>query len=124
MLTIRRSAAEKIEQRIRTSMFLTRASFAGLRLSREAAAAAARNLDLVTDAYARGVVSITELLDAQNVARNSEEAATNARYDFLIDLMKLLRAAGQLDVVVDPAQRETFQKRLDNFEEERSLALR
>ena len=56
-----------------------RERFAGLgydiRSVHEAADAAAKTLEVVTDAYARGAISILELLDAQNAALVTEEAA-------------------------------------------------
>ena len=92
-LGLERSAvSERLEQRIRTAMANAWASFPGIELTQEAAEAAGRNLELVSDAYARGAVSIIDLLDAQNVAVNADLQATNAVYDFLIDLMEAERA--------------------------------
>ena len=110
-----RSTAEKIEQRIRTGIELTRASFAGIRLSGEAAEAAARNLELVAESYARGAVSIIELLDAQNAALNTNEVAADALYDFLIDLMEVQRAANQFDFFVDPDARDEWFRSLEEY---------
>ena len=72
---------------------------AGITLSEDAAIAAARNLELVEDAYGRGTVSIIELLDAQNAAILAEEGAANAVYDFLLDLMEVERAMKHVGVL-------------------------
>ncbi len=109
------STADKVEQRIRSAMELARASRTGIGLSREAAEAARRNLDLVTDAYARGVVSIIDLLDAQNAALNAEELAANAVYDFLIDLLELERAANRIELLGTPETAAAFFKRLERY---------
>ncbi len=92
--TQKRSVREKIEQRIRSAAHATGASYAGINQAREAATAADKNLDLVTDAYSRGVLSITQLLDAQNAALVARQAAADAVYNFLIDLMEANRAIG------------------------------
>ena len=111
----RHAAAERVEQRIRSSMHLMGASFAGIQLSQNAAEAARNNLDLVTDAYSRGAVSILDLLDAQNAARVAEQGAANAVYDFLVDLTEVERAVGTCTVLLDPIEVATFFERLDAF---------
>ncbi|MFQ5349077.1 MAG: TolC family protein, partial [Thermoanaerobaculia bacterium] len=85
----RQAAAERIGQRIRSGVELARASFAGIELARQASVAARKSLDLVSDAYARGAVSILDLLDVQNVALNAELLEANSIYDFFIDLMEV-----------------------------------
>ena len=68
-LTLRRQAtSQRVEQRIRSILEATNASFVGIELARSSAQAARQNLDLVSDSYAAGVVDILRLLDAQNFA--------------------------------------------------------
>ncbi|MDH5259085.1 MAG: TolC family protein, partial [Gammaproteobacteria bacterium] len=88
---------ERIEQRIRFNQHRISASYPSIQLSKDGSIAAQRNLDLVAEAYSRGVVSILDLLDAQNAARVADESAANAVYDFLIDLMNLQRSYGKFD---------------------------
>ena len=109
------STAYKVEQRIRSAMELARASRTGIGLSQEAADAARKNLDLVTEAYARGAVSIIDLLDAQNAALNAEELAANSVYDFLIDLLAAERAANRIELLGTPETAAAFFKRLERF---------
>lgn len=109
------STAFRVEQRIRAAMELSRAARAGIGLAREAAAAARENLELVTDAYARGAVSIIDLLDAQNAALNAEELAANAVYDFLVDLLEVERAANRIELLGTPETASAFFKRLERF---------
>lgn len=111
----RRALAGRLEQRIRTALQDSRASHAGIRLSREGAEAARKNLELVTDAYSRGVVSILELLDAQNAALVADQAAANAVYDFLLDLMDVERSVGRFDFFTSAADREIWFRRLERF---------
>jgi outer membrane protein len=111
----REAASAKIEQRIRSTLRMTGTSYAGIRLSRDAAEAAHKNLELVRDAYSRGVVSIMELIDAQNASLLTDEGASNADFDFLLDLMNTERAAGRFDFFRSAQERESFFQRLSAF---------
>jgi outer membrane protein TolC len=111
----RRAAAERVEQRIRSALFQTSVSYPNIRLSRDAAEAARQNLTLVTDAYTRGVVSIITLLDAQNNARGADQVAANAVYNFLIDLMRVQRAAGRFSLLMAPEEREAWLQEIDSL---------
>ncbi len=117
----RESTAEKIAERIRVALDETGFSYPSIRLSNEGAMAARKNLDLVTDQYVRGVVSIIDLLDAQNNALVAEEDAQNSVYRFLIDLMDVQRATGQFDFFMSRAEREAWFQRLEAFFEKRGV---
>ena len=104
-----------VEQRVRTAVELGGASFGSIEQANLAADAAERTRELVTDAYARGAVSILDLLDAQNAALITREVAANAVYDFLIDLMQMQRAIGQFDFFRTPDNLADFVQRLDDY---------
>ena len=115
-LTLRRQAtSQRVEQRIRSILEATNASFVGIELARSAAQAAGRNLDLVSDSYAAGVVDILRLLDAQNFALEADLAAANAIYDYLLDLMAGQRAVGRFDYYRSPQERQEFLDELAAF---------
>ncbi len=120
----RKSVAEKIDQRIRSAMHEGNASYQGIALARDSAEAAGKNLRLVTDAYSRGVVSIIDLLDAQNAALVADQAAANASYDFLLDLAEVERAASLSDRLGTNAELTGWFERLDVFFEEAGITLR
>ena len=107
--------AQQIELRIRVSMFSIAASWNNIQLSREAAVASMKNLDLVTDAYATGVVSILDLLDAQSSALTAELQASNAVFDFLLDLVEVQRAAGRLDWFRAEENRDAWVQRIRDY---------
>jgi outer membrane protein TolC len=111
----RESTREKIELRIRASLFQIAASSPAIDLSAQAADAAHRNLDLVRDSYEQGVVSILDLLDAQNAALISNQVAANSVYDFLIDLMEVQRAAVNFDFFLSAEDRAAWFERLERF---------
>ena len=72
----------------------TEARFDRIGYSNTAATAGHNNLELVTEAYGRGVMTVTDLVDAQFSAFNADQNAANAVYDFLIDYLRLQRFTG------------------------------
>jgi outer membrane protein len=113
--TEQKSVAEKIEQRIRSALHVAGASYAGIEQARLAAEAAHKTLGLVQDSYREGVVSILDLIDAQNAALISDEVAANAVYDFIIDLMEVERSVGEFDFMRTDEERDAFFNRMDNY---------
>ena len=113
--TEQKSVAEKIEQRIRSALHLAGASYAGIEQARLAAEAAHKTLGLVKDSYREGVVSILDLIDAQNAALISDEVAANAVYDFIIDLMEVERSIGEFDFIRTDEERAAFFKRMEIY---------
>ncbi len=111
----RRATARHIEQRLRSALLYAHASWAGIGLAGEGAEAARRNLELVTDAYEQGAVSILDLIDAQNAALIAEEGSATAVYDYLLDLMDAQRAAGRLEAFLDPPDVAGFRERVGEF---------
>lgn len=111
----RQAVAERLEQAVRSAAHLAGGSYAGIRLSQDATVAAHRNLTLVEDAYGRGVLSILDLLDAQNAAIVAEEGSASAVYGFLADLMAAERAMGRFFLLEGAAEREAWFERADAF---------
>jgi len=111
----REALAEIIDLRIRRTLFELSASFPSIELLQEAAEAARKNLELVTDSYSRGVVSIIDLLDAKNAALVAAGFAANAEYDFLIDLMELQRGTNNFDFFRSDEERTAWFDRLEAF---------
>lgn len=113
--TQRDALQERIEQRIQSALLRAEVSLPSIGLSRDASEAARRNLELVTDAYSRGVVSILDLLDAQNASLVADQVAANGVYDFLTDLVELQRATNRFDFFLSPEDREAWFERLEAF---------
>jgi outer membrane protein len=115
-LTLERESAQlAISQRIRAAAHVAGASYAGIEQARAAAEAARKNFELVTDAYRSGAVAIVTLLDAQNATLVADEAATNAVYGFLIDLMRVERAVGQFYFFRTEQEKQAYFNRLEEF---------
>jgi outer membrane protein TolC len=109
----RQALAERIEQRVRSAAHTTGASYAAIEQTLEAAEAANRSLDVVRDAYSGGMISLIELLDAQNAALVADLAAADAFYTFLIDLVAVGRAIGLRELTAE--EREAVLERADKY---------
>ena len=118
MSQLQRSRAaleEQLETRTLIALHRASSSYASLEFSAEAAAAGLENLDLVTDAYRSGAVSVTELVDAQNAALAAVLRSVDARYVYLIDVVNILRSAGDFSLLVDPGRTETWFQDVESY---------
>ena len=106
---------QQVEQRIRSAAFEAGATFPAIELNQQAAAAARKNLELITDSYSKGLVSVIDLLDAQNASQQAEAAAANAVFDFMVDLMEVQRATNTFDFFISSDQRQAWLDRLDAY---------
>lgn len=106
---------QSIEQRVRSSMHQAGASGEVVALRNQAAKAARENFELVADAYAKGSVGIITLVDAQNQALQTELAAANALYDWLIDFVAAQRASGTFFFLESERDQGNYIARLRDF---------
>ena len=109
------SLAEKLEQLIRSRIFVTGASFAAIEQTKLASEAAEKSLKVVQDSYAQGAATILDLLDAQNTALVSSELASNAIYDFIKELITTERALGKLYLQMSDEEKEDLRNRLEVY---------
>jgi outer membrane protein TolC len=112
---VRASVERSIDQQMLVTLHLASASWSGIQQAREAADAAQRNLELITDAYSRGTVAVISLIDAQQSALNAEQGAADAVYAFLTDLMRVERSAGEFHFFRSAGAKAEFLGRLDAF---------
>ena len=103
---------ERVETRMRSALYNAAASHSSIRLAMDAAAAASENLELVTDSYSEGAVSITDLIDAQDAALAAQLQAADARYAFLINLVDVLRAESNFDLLLQEDGVKLWQQRV------------
>jgi outer membrane protein len=113
--TQRDATADAIDARARSVLARITSSYPAIALSREAAAAAQENYSKVADAYARGVVSITDLLSAQDASLSAGLAQAQATFTFLIDFTDTLRVSNSFDVLLDPQTREPWYDTVDTW---------
>jgi len=104
--TLRVSIEERVEEEIRNQLHAAQAAYAQIDLAAGAAEASRKNLELVSDAYARGTVNVIELLDAQDTSLAASAAAAESLYNFLITIMSVQRAIGGNDYLLPQKERE------------------
>jgi outer membrane protein len=113
----RDAVQEKISLRIRAQMESVKAAHFAIQQARLAQEAAQKGLEIVTEAYSRGGVSILSVLDAQNSALRADLIGANTLYDFFLAYMQLQRAVGRFDILLTPeARQETLDRILQSME--------
>ena len=115
----RDAIAEQLEARTRVALHRASGTYPSLEFSSEAAEAANENLELVTEAYGAGAVSVTDLIDAQNAALSAELRAVDARYAYLIDVVDVLRATADFSLLIDPGSTEAWFQEVESYIRER-----
>ncbi len=103
-----------MEKGLRSNVQLLKASFRELDLSKNAARAAEDNYKVVQDAYAQGVATVIQLIDAQNVMIQTRHMASSAYYQYIIDYIKAERLQGRFTFVTDEVQQQEYTNRLLN----------
>ncbi len=100
------STMERVEERVRGQLHAAQAAYVQINLAATAAEASRKNFELVSDAYARGTVTVIELLDAQDTSLAATASAAESLYNFLITVMNLQRAVGGYDYLLTPEARQ------------------
>jgi outer membrane protein len=113
--TLRIATAERVEENIRTQLHLAQAAYGQIDLSTAAAEASHKNYELVADAYARGTVSIIQLLDAQDASLSANASSIDSLYNFLITIMALQRAVGGYDYLLPEDERINLAQSLREY---------
>jgi outer membrane protein len=112
-----KEVTDQVTMRIRSEMQNAKSSYFAIQQTKLQQEAAHQMLDLTTDAYSRGAVSILNLLDAQNAALQTDLMAANALYDFLIQYVQLQRSLGKFDILMTTDERNQFLSELIQFME-------
>ena len=109
---LKQAQLERVETRMRSALFNAAASHSSIGLAKDAEIAASENFELVTDSYSQGAVSITDLIDAQDAALEAQLQAAAARYQFLIDLVSVLRAESNFDLLLKEDGVKVWEQRI------------
>ncbi len=108
----RMNLRRQLDVRVRASLENASATFVEVELSRKAADAAKKNFDIVQDSYSQGIVNVTNLIDAQNVAIATALSAQNAIYQFVIDFLNVERSIGNYYFLSSEGERDAFFEKL------------
>lgn len=107
-----------LELQVRANMELVNASFNNMRLTRQAASSAEKNIEIVRNLYQSGQVDVITLVDAQNALLGAQINATNAAYQFMIDYFSLQRSVGNYTFLATDLQKVELIQRFLNFKKD------
>lgn len=110
-----------VQQRMIVALENARTAYGNIELAKVSANAATKTLEIVTDLYSKGAVSITELIDAQNAKLTGDLYLAGAEYDFMNRSMEVERAYGQFFVFNTAAEDSEFQKRLTGWFQDKGV---
>ncbi len=113
---------QQLEARTRLALYRAASSHPAMELSENAARAASENLVLITDAYSRGVMTVTDLINAQDAALTAELRAADARFAFLIDVIGIFRSTSDFSVLLDPGRVEPWYQEIEAYFVEQGIA--
>ncbi|MCP4600651.1 MAG: TolC family protein [Proteobacteria bacterium] len=106
---------QRIEQRVRVALKSGASSAVNIHLSRQAASAAGENLKLVTEGYSRGVLTVLDLLDAQNASLTADIKALDSEFMLMIHMINAQRAGGGYFALGTEAEIEVWAKRVEEY---------
>jgi outer membrane protein TolC len=108
-----------LEVQVRANMEKVNASYNTIRLTKNAAASAEKNIEIVLNLYQSGQVDVITLVDAQNALLGAQLNATNAAYQFMIDFFALQRSIGKYTFLTTDEQRSELMQRYFEFKAQR-----
>ncbi len=111
----KRQLAQKIEISARGALSDVMVKMVTLESSRKAADYAKQSLELVQDAYAKGAVSVVELVDAQNNALTGELSAVSSVYEYLVSLFHLERVYGRYSLLLSPDSEDRMLRKFQAY---------
>jgi len=115
----RKQVERLVEQQVRGALISISSSFPNIALQKQSFEFSEKNLAVVKDKYARGAVSILDLLDAQNQAFTASRRAEIARYTYLEDLINLQRAMCWFELDKTEAEKDRWLNELQAYIEVR-----
>jgi outer membrane protein len=107
----RRKSVKSIELSVRVALLESVTRYVNREQAIRSDKYAKKSLDIIADSYAKGRASLTDLVEAQNSSLNAGLAATNAIYEQVTALLKLERAVGEMTLLADSAEMESFTTR-------------
>lgn len=105
----------KLETGIRSNVQFLEASYREIVLAENAANAAEKNFVTTRDAYAQGMVNVAQLTDAQSVMIRTRQMALGARYQYILDYIKIERLQGNFTFLENEAEKTGYSNRLLNY---------
>ena len=112
-----RNLKNQLHLNVRSKLETAAVSAREIELAETGLAAALKNFEIIQAGYAEGRNSVTDLVDAQNAKLRSEQAASSAKYQFVLDFLEMERAMGRFHFLETPEQKSEFLTRLRQYME-------
>ena len=109
------SLRQQLSQAVRVRMTNLVSRHTNIHFAEVAAASAQKNFELVQDAYQKGQLEITQLVDAQRAALSARQAEAGAVYEYLVSYLQLENSIGGYTMFMTSEEREAFVGRLTAF---------
>ena len=109
------SLRQQLSQAVRVRMTNLVSRRTNIHFAEVAAASAQKNFELVQDAYQKGQLEITQLVDAQRAALSARQAEAGAVYEYLVSYLQLENSIGGYTMFMTSEEREAFVGRLTAF---------
>lgn len=107
---------ENISQLISSKITDISTAYENQRNAKVSTESANKSLDLVTDNYTNGTVSIANLIDSQNNLISAQEQEVIANYDFLLSLLDLERIIGQYYFSLPSQKKQNLINKIDSIQ--------
>ena len=109
------SLRQQLSQAVRVRMTNLVSRRTNIHFAEVAAASAQKNFELVQDAYQKGQLAITQLVDAQRAALSARQAEAGAVYEYLVSYLQLENSIGGYTMFMTSEEQEAFVGRLTAF---------
>jgi len=109
------SLRQQLAQAVRVRMTNLVSRRTNIHFAEVAAASAQKNFELVQDAYQKGQLAITQLVDAQRAALSARQAEAGAVYEYLVSYLQLENSIGGYTMFMTSEEQEAFVGRLTAF---------
>ena len=116
------SLRQQLSQAVRVRMTNLVSRRTNIHFAEVAAASAQKNFELVQDAYQKGQLAITQLVDAQRAALSARQAEAGAVYEYLVSYLQLENSIGGYTMFMTSEEQEAFVGRLTAFFSKRKNA--
>jgi outer membrane protein TolC len=110
------SITKGMEQQVISSLLKVVSEYSKIKNAEISSDSAKKALNLVNDAYSRGVVSITDLMSAQTASISAEQYKATVMYDLMTAIMRTERSVGSFYILKDQAEKEDFVNDLTDLE--------
>ena len=109
------SLRQQLSQAVRVRMTNLVSKRTNIHFAEVAATSAQKNFELVQDAYQKGQLEITQLVDAQRSALSARQAEAGAVYEYLVSYLQLENSVGGYTMFMTSEEQEALVRRLTAF---------